>query len=58
MTYAEFLARKQSAADEAGPSCKPDDVHPMLHDWQAEIVAWAVRVGRAAIWARPFPDST
>lgn len=23
----------------------------MLHDWQAEIVDWAGRVGRAAIWA-------
>lgn len=49
--YAAFLARKQSAADEVGRSAKVDDVHPLLHEWQAEIVAWAVRVGRAAVWA-------
>jgi hypothetical protein len=23
----------------------------MLHDWQAELVRWAVRTGRAAVWA-------
>jgi superfamily II DNA or RNA helicase len=26
-------------------------VHPKLHPWQAEIVTWAVGIGRAAIWA-------
>ena len=26
-------------------------INPILHDWQAEIVHWAARVGRAAIWA-------
>ncbi len=50
-TYAEFLARKQAVVAEDGPEIKPDHCHPMLHDWQSEIVAWACRVGRAAIWA-------
>ena len=51
MSYADFLARKTRTAPRVGPSTKPDDVHPMLHEWQAEIVAWAARTGRAAIWA-------
>ncbi|RTE47927.1 helicase [Actinobaculum sp. 352] len=28
-----------------------DDLHPTLFDWQRDIVSWAIRVGRAAIWA-------
>jgi hypothetical protein len=49
--YAEFLARKISAAPQLGRAINPSDTHPMLHPWQREIVAWAVRTGRAAIWA-------
>jgi hypothetical protein len=51
VTYADFLARKATLAADNGPEVKPGDCHPMLHQWQAELVAWAVRVGRAAIWA-------
>jgi len=50
-TYAEFLARKQLAAQAAGLDVDPAEVHPSLHPWQARIVTWAVKVGRAAIWA-------
>jgi len=50
-TYADFLARKQAAAPVTGRTIDPGSVHPMLHPWQQEIVAWAVRTGRAAIWA-------
>ncbi len=49
--YAEFLAAKLAAIPADGVEVQPADVHPMLHDWQAEIVCWAVGVGRAAIWA-------
>jgi hypothetical protein len=49
--YAEFLATKHPAQTFTGPDVKPVDVHPMLHDWQAEIVCWAVGIGRAAIWS-------
>lgn len=49
--YADFIAHKHPAPTFVGPDVKPDDVHPMLHDWQAEIVCWAVGIGRAAIWA-------
>jgi len=50
-TYAEFLARKQREVQPAGRAIDVADVHPMLHPWQKRIVTWAVRVGRAAIWA-------
>lgn len=50
-TYADFLATKRPVQTFTGPEVKPGDVHPMLHDWQAEIVCWAVGIGRAAIWA-------
>lgn len=49
--YAEFLARKAATPPTFGQSCTADDVHPQLHEWQRVIVAWAVRTGRAAIWA-------
>ena len=50
--YADFLASKRKSVASVGPAdAAPSDVHPLLHDWQAEIVAWAVRKGRAAIFA-------
>jgi hypothetical protein len=51
MSYADFLAAKASTAQPAGIDVEPSDVHPMLHPWQTEIVRWAAKVGRAAIWA-------
>ena len=51
MSYAEFLARKQTRVEKPGRDIGIDDVHPMLHDWQAELVQWAVATGRAALWA-------
>ena len=49
--YADFLAAKIARVNALGPDATPGDCHPMLHEWQAEIVAWAARTGRAAIWA-------
>lgn len=49
-TYADFLAGKQRRHGEHGRECDPGDVNPILHDWQREIVAWAVRKGRVALW--------
>jgi SNF2-related domain/Helicase conserved C-terminal domain len=49
--YSEFLAAKTRVAPQAGRPCTTGDVHPFLHAWQAEIVAWAVQAGRAAVWA-------
>lgn len=49
--YADFINRKASSLPESGKSIAPDSLHPMLHQWQAELVTWAAKVGRAAIWA-------
>jgi hypothetical protein len=49
--YAQFLAQKIARAPEQGLTVAPDDLHPFLHEWQREIVSWALKVGRAAIWA-------
>lgn len=51
MNYAEFLARKQSRVETPGRNVTAADIHPMLHDWQNELVQWAVRTSRAALWA-------
>lgn len=51
MSYADFLARKSQGMNQHGDECTPGDVHPLLHPWQREIVAWAVTTGRAAVWA-------
>lgn len=51
MSYTAFLERKQKVAHQDGPTIRPADVHPTLFDWQSQIVAWAVKVRRAAIWA-------
>jgi superfamily II DNA or RNA helicase len=51
MTYADFLASKRLVVSEAGPAIDADDVHPMLFDFQRDLVRWAVRKGRAALFA-------
>ena len=51
MSYTAFLERKAKTPTLHGPVVAASEVHPMLHDWQSEIVRWAVSVGRAAIWA-------
>lgn len=50
-TYADFLAAKESRVPAAGRTITAADVHPMLHPWQADLVRWAVKTGRAALWA-------
>jgi hypothetical protein len=49
-SYADFLARKTTKVGDRGRSISRADVHPVLHDWQADIVTWGVRKGRAAFW--------
>lgn len=48
--YSRFLATKERVVGEVGHSLSADDVHPLLHEWQARTVVWAVRKGRCAIW--------
>lgn len=49
--YASFLASKQRRAVEIGPEISDADIHPSLFDFQRHIVRWAVRKGRAALFA-------
>lgn len=50
--YASFLAHKTRPAEPIGvDGITISDVNPWMHDWQREIVVWAVSRGRAAIWA-------
>lgn len=49
--YREFLKRKELREQETGITVSPQQLHPSLFDWQKRIVAWACKVGRAAVWA-------
>lgn len=49
MTYDEFLSTKKRRFGETGFQAGP--LPDRLFDWQKKIVQWAVRKGRAAIWA-------
>lgn len=49
MEYTEFLQRKQIV--DAPSGFNPDSVDSFLFDFQADITKWAIRRGRAAIFA-------
>lgn len=48
--YQEFLGKKHLSVKETGFDVSPNDIHPMLFDWQNEIVRWACRIGKAALF--------
>jgi hypothetical protein len=50
-TYADFLAEKTGSVQPIGKPITTHAVHSLLHPWQRDLVAWAVRTGRAALWA-------
>src|SRR5574338_145297 len=49
MSYAEFLARKAQLANSGG--FEPTDLPGHLFDYQTNLVEWAVRKGRGALFA-------
>ncbi|MGE3267107.1 MAG: DNA methyltransferase [Chloroflexota bacterium] len=49
--YRQFLSQKVSVAESRGFACDPSEVHPRLKPHQRDIVAWAVRGGRRAVFA-------
>ncbi len=51
MLYKEFLRQKKVLFSGCGKTALPEDVHPLLFPFQRDLVAWAVRKGRAAIFA-------
>jgi DNA modification methylase len=51
LEYTTFLAGKRRAATAIGPIIEPETVHPLLFPFQRALVVWAVRKGRAALFA-------
>lgn len=51
MTYQEFLQSKVPPSHDSGFDVSPGEVHPLLKPHQRDIVCWAVKKGRAAIFA-------
>lgn len=51
MEYDDFLASKRLTAQPAGFDVAPADINPLLFPFQQAIVLWALRRGRAAIFA-------
>lgn len=49
MEYKEFLETKKIKTISTGFEC--NDFNPMLFDWQQDIVKWALKKGRACIFA-------
>ena len=49
--YDTFLAQKRIVAPMVGRDIAMVDIHPALFDFQRDLVRWAVRKGRAALFA-------
>jgi hypothetical protein len=49
--YREFLAAKAQLAPVSGIDIDPEKIHPVLMPHQRDVVQWAVRGGRRAIFA-------
>lgn len=50
MDYIDFLRSKVDIAPEAGIDFPKEDLNPKLFPWQRDIVCWALRKGRAALF--------
>lgn len=50
-SYEEFLQTKRAVANASGFEVDKSDINPMLFPFQIDIVQWACRRGRAAIFA-------
>lgn len=48
--YQSFLKSKAITAQDSGFSISPDDLNPLLFDWQKVVVRWALGKGRAALF--------
>ena len=51
MSYADYLRDKAVTDPATGIDVAPQDLNPKLFGWQADITRWALRRGRAAIFA-------
>lgn len=50
MDYREFLQRKKITNQISGFTIPENDIHPMLFDWQSEIVRWSLALGKSAMF--------
>lgn len=51
MNYEDFISNKAFVLESCGINVDPDELSPMLFDFQRDIVRWALAKGRAAIFA-------
>lgn len=51
MTYRDFLESKLPEAHRLGVVINPDDISPILFDFQRDLVRWSVAKGRSALFA-------
>ena len=51
MNYDEFIRTKRIVVEAKGIEIDRNDVHPRLFDFQRDIVRWACRKGRCAVFA-------
>ena len=51
MNYNDFISNKAFILESCGINVDPDELNPMLFDFQRDIVRWALAKGRAAIFA-------
>ena len=50
MSYDKFLKSKINKVENVGKDIDIADIHPMIFDFQRDIISWATRKGRAAIF--------
>lgn len=50
MSYADFIEAKARRVGLVGFNVDPDDLHGVLHDFQRDGAAWAIKQGRAALF--------
>ena len=50
MSYESFLKQKRWKYQPTGIEINREDIHPMLFDFQKDVVAWATRKGRCALF--------
>lgn len=51
LDYSAFLQSKKIASHPSGFDVSPSDLNPALFNWQRDICRWALKRGKAAIWA-------
>jgi DNA modification methylase/superfamily II DNA or RNA helicase len=49
--YTTFLLQKRMVAQTSGVEVPESDINPVLYDFQRDIVRWALKRGRAAVFA-------